>query len=101
MLTVPARAKSKFIVIADPLVSGLLSPVSTTLGSGPVRSTGVWAGRFTDPPAIRTKGAVPGALIETSRSPSCDVTEKNTLARGTATPVEEPSTNALSIVMPL
>ena len=44
---------------------------------------------------------MPGALIETSRSPSCDVTEKNTPARGTATPVVEASTNALSIVMPL
>ena len=55
---------------------------------------------MTAPPAILTKGAVPGALIETSRSPSRDTTAKNTPARGTATPVEEPSTNALSIVTP-
>ena len=38
MVIVPARAKLKFIVIVDPAVSGLLSPVSTTWGTGPVRS---------------------------------------------------------------
>ena len=43
MVTVPALAKLKVIVIVAPAVSGLLSPVSTTLGSGPVRSTGTWA----------------------------------------------------------
>ena len=100
MVTAPTRAKLKVIVMTDPAASGLLSPVSTTWGTGPVRSTGICAGRLTAPPAIRTSGAVPGALIETSRSPSCDVTEKNTPARGTATPVEDASTYALSIEMP-
>ena len=81
----------------------MASPVITTLGTGPVRSADPTAGTETGPPRICTADAVPGALAETSLSPSCEVTEKKTPARPPATsgPLGEgPSTNALEIETP-
>jgi hypothetical protein len=83
--------------------SGLASPFSTTLGTGPVRSADPTAGTLTGPPRICTEVAVPGALAETSLSPSCEVIARKTPARPPATsgPLGEgPSTNALEIETP-
>ena len=87
----------------SPPPSGLASPVSTTSGSGPLRSTSVWAGRLTGPPASFTEDAVPGALTESSRSPFWAWIARKTPARppgGSAEPSGAPSTNTLSRVMP-
>src|SRR5437763_3930460 len=82
---------------------GSVSPVSTTLGTGPLRLTSCWAGRLTEPPAIFTADAVPGALIEISRSPSRAYRERKTPARPPATPAPldvVSSTNRLAIETP-
>ncbi len=103
MAIVPASAKVRLSLTRSPPWSGLASPASTIWGTGPVRSTGTAAGTRTDPPAICTADAVPGALAETSLSPSCAVIERKTPTRppATAGPLRGgPSTNALEIETP-
>src|SRR5204862_314730 len=60
MAIVPASAKVRLSLTRSPPWSGLASPVSTTLGTGPVRVTDPRAGTGTDPPMICTAVAVPG-----------------------------------------
>src|SRR5689334_4894199 len=104
MAIVPASAKVRLSLTSSPPWSGLASPFSTTLGTGPVRVTGgATAGTVIGAPRICTEVAVPGALAETSLSPFSEVIARKTPARAPATsgPLGEgPSTNALEIETP-
>src|ERR1700748_1807556 len=100
MAIVPASAKVRLSLTSVPPWSGLASPFSTTLGTGPVRSADPTAGTLTGPPRICTEVAVPGALAETSLSRSCEVIARKTPARppGTSGPLGEgPRTDEVGI----
>src|SRR6266700_2313389 len=103
MVIVPALAKMKPIVTVSPPCSGLASPDSITLGTGPLRLTSESAGRLTAPPVIDAWDATPLALTDSSRSPSVEYRDKKTPVRppATAGPLgEAPRTNTLENEIP-
>jgi hypothetical protein len=54
---VPACSNSRVTGTYDPLVSGLVRPLSTTWGDGPIRSTAESTGRATEVPDTATLAA--------------------------------------------
>src|ERR1700716_3604424 len=85
MVIVPALAKLKSIVTGPPPCSGLASPDSTTLGTGPLRLTRESGGRLTGPPVIDAWDATPLALTDFSWSPSEEYSDRKTPVRPPAT----------------